>query len=74
MNFESSMLFANPIVDQETQNNIVSFIWGIADDALRDLFKRSKYPDVILSMCVIRRINAALEPTKEKVLSVLDPH
>ena len=38
-----------------THNKIVSFIWGIADDVLRDLFKRGKYPDVILPMCVIRR-------------------
>jgi hypothetical protein len=35
-------------VDQATHNKIVSFIWGIADDVLRDLFKRGKYPDVIL--------------------------
>ena len=33
---------------QATHNKIVSFIWGIADDVLRDLFKRGKYPDVIL--------------------------
>ena len=36
-------------MDQATHNKIVSFIWGIADDVLRDLFKRGKYPDVILS-------------------------
>ena len=41
-------------MDQATHNKIVSFIWGIADDVLRDLFKRGKYPDVILPMCVIR--------------------
>ena len=35
-------------MDQATHNKIVSFIWGIADDVLRDLFKRGKYPDVIL--------------------------
>jgi type I restriction enzyme M protein len=46
----------------------VSFIWGIADDVLRDLFKRGKYPDVILPMCVIRRMDAVLEPTKKNVL------
>ena len=34
-------------MDQATHNKIVSFIWGIADDVLRDLFKRGKYPDVI---------------------------
>jgi type I restriction enzyme M protein len=55
-------------VDQATHNKIVSFIWGIADDVLRDLFKRGKYPDVILPMCVIRRMDAVLEPTKKQVL------
>jgi type I restriction enzyme M protein len=55
-------------VDQATHNKIVSFIWGIADDVLRDLFKRGKYPDVILPMCVIRRMDAVLEPTKQAVL------
>jgi type I restriction enzyme M protein len=55
-------------MDQATHNKIVSFIWGIADDVLRDLFKRGKYPDVILPMCVIRRMDAVLEPAKKKVL------
>jgi type I restriction enzyme M protein len=55
-------------VDQAVHNKIVSFIWGSADDVLRDLFKRSKYPDVILPMCVIRRMDAVLEPTKQAVL------
>ena len=55
-------------MDQATHNKLVSFIWGIADDVLRDLFKRGKYPDVILPMCVIRRLDAVLEPTKQKVL------
>ncbi len=55
-------------MDQTTHNRIVSFIWGIADDVLRDLFKRGKYPDVILPMCVIRRMDAVLEPSKKKVL------
>ena len=55
-------------MDQATHNKIVTFIWGIADDVLRDLFKRGKYPDVILPMCVIRRMDAVLEPTKKAVL------
>jgi len=55
-------------VDPTTSNKIVSFIWGIADDVLRDLFKRGKYPDAILPMCVIRRMDAVLEPTKQDVL------
>jgi len=55
-------------MDTITTSKIASFIWGITDDVLRDLFKRGKYPDVILPMCVIRRLDAVLEPTKEKVL------
>ena len=55
-------------MDQATHNKIASFLWGIADDVLRDLFKRGKYPDVILPMCVIRRLDAVLEPTKKAVL------
>jgi type I restriction enzyme M protein len=42
-------------MDQATHNRIVSFLWGIADDVLRDLFKRGKDPDVILPMCVLQR-------------------
>ena len=44
--------------------NISSFIWGIADDVLRDIYVRGKYRDVILPMTVIRRLDAVLEPTK----------
>lgn len=55
-------------MDQATHNRIVSFLWGIADDVLRDLFKRGKDPDVILPMCVLRRLDAVLEPSKAKVL------
>ncbi len=54
-------------MDQATHNRIDSFIWGIADDVLRDLFRRGKYPDVILPMCVLRRMDAVLEPTKQAV-------
>ena len=50
--------------------NISSFIWGIADDVLRDVYVRGKYRDVILPMTVIRRLDAVLEPTKEAVLSM----
>ncbi len=55
-------------MDQAAHSKIVSFLWGIADDVLRDLFKRGKYPDVILPMCVLRRLDAVLEPTKKNVL------
>ncbi len=45
----------------------VSFIWSVAD-LLRDSFKRAKYPDVILPLTVLRRLDCVLEPTKAKVL------
>lgn len=46
----------------------VNFIWSVADEILRDDFKRGKYPDVILPFTVLRRIDCVLEPTKDKVL------
>jgi type I restriction enzyme M protein len=51
-------------------NWIANFIWGIADDVLRDVFSRGKYRDVILPMVVIRRLDAILEPTKPAVLKM----
>jgi type I restriction enzyme M protein len=56
-------------------NWIANFIWGIADDVLRDLYVRGKYRDVILPMTVLRRLDAVLETTKKAVLdakSLLD--
>ena len=55
-------------MDNQTHNSIVSFIWGIADDCLRDVYVRGKYRDVILPMTVIRRLDAVLESTKGDVL------
>ena len=55
-------------MDHAAHNKIVSFIWGIADDVLRDLFVRGKYRDVILPMFVLRRLDAVLEPTQKLVL------
>ncbi len=57
-------------MDNQTYNQIVSFIWGIADDCLRDVYVRGKYRDVILPMTVIRRLDAVLEPTKATVLEM----
>ena len=51
-------------MQSEQYNRIVSFIWNIADDVLRDLYVRGKYRDVILPMTVLRRLDVALEPTK----------
>ena len=56
---------------ETTQLNwIANFIWGIADDVLRDLYVRGKYRDVILPMTVLRRLDAVLEPTKQAVLDM----
>jgi len=49
---------------------IVNFIWGIADDVLRDIYVRGKYRDVILPMTVIRRLDCLLEPTKPAVMAL----
>lgn len=57
-------------MDNQEYNSIVGFIWGIADDCLRDVYVRGKYRDVILPMTVIRRLDAMLEGTKEAVLTM----
>lgn len=57
-------------MDNQVHNQIVSFIWGIADDCLRDVYVRGKYRDVILPMTVIRRLDAMLEDTKPAVLAI----
>ena len=57
-------------MDNQVHNAIVSFIWGIADDCLRDVYVRGKYRDVILPMTVIRRLDALLEETKPAVLAM----
>lgn len=51
-------------------NWIANYIWGIADDVLRDVYVRGKYRDVILPMTVLRRLDAVLEPTKQAVLDM----
>lgn len=57
-------------MDNQVHNQIVSFIWSIADDCLRDVYVRGKYRDVILPMTVIRRLDALLEDTKPAVLEM----
>ncbi|MEQ6203918.1 class I SAM-dependent DNA methyltransferase [Sulfitobacter sp. HNIBRBA2951] len=55
-------------MNQTSHNRLVSFIWSIADDCLRDVYVRGKYRDVILPMVVLRRLDTLLEPTKDAVL------
>jgi type I restriction enzyme M protein len=57
-------------MEQGQLNWVANFIWGIADDVLRDLYVRGKYRDVILPMTVLRRLDAVLEPTKQSVLDM----
>ena len=57
-------------MDNQVHNQIVSFIWGIADDCLRDVYVRGKYREVILPMTVIRLLDAMLEETKPAVLAM----
>jgi len=57
-------------MDQSQLNWITGYIWGIADDVLRDLYVRGKYRDVILPMTVLRRLDVVLEPTKKDVLQM----
>jgi type I restriction enzyme M protein len=58
-------------MNQQVHNKLVSFIWSIADDCLRDVYVRGKYRDVILPMVVLRRLDALLEPTKDAVMEEL---
>ena len=55
-------------MDHSVHNKLVSFIWNIADDCLRDVYVRGKYRDVILPMVVLRRLDTLLMPTKEAML------
>lgn len=58
-------------MNHAVHNKLVSFIWSIADDCLRDVYVRGKYRDVILPMVVLRRLDALLEPNKTKVMEEL---
>lgn len=51
-------------------NKLVSFIWSVADDCLRDVYVRGKYRDVILPMTVIRRFDTIIEKEKENIMKV----
>lgn len=53
---------------------IISFIWSVADDLLRDVYVKGKYRDVILPMTILRRLDVILEPTKDKVLETYNKH
>lgn len=52
--------------------SIINFIWTVADDVLINKYLENQYQDVILPMTVLRRLDLALEPTKDKVLKTYD--
>lgn len=54
-------------MDSALHSKLISFIWSIADDCLRDVYVRGKYRDVILPMFVLRRLDCLLEKTKDVV-------
>ena len=55
---------------QESHNQLVSFIWNIANDVLVNTYNKGDYRKVIMPMIVIRRLDAVLEPTKDAVLAM----
>ncbi|MGK2740336.1 type I restriction-modification system subunit M [Tepidicaulis sp. LMO-SS28] len=59
-------------MNHTVHNKLISFIWSIADDCLRDVYVRGKYRDVILPMVVLRRLDTLLEETKDAVLEEVD--
>ncbi len=54
--------------NQQQFNQLVSFIWNIANDVLVHAFNKGDYKKVILPMMVLRRLDILLEPTKDAVL------
>ena len=64
------MTTSNMTTNNTDLNWIANYIWGIADDVLRDLYVRGKYRDVILPITVLRRLDAVLEDSKQAVLDM----
>src|SRR5690606_16649090 len=65
---EEDDMKSGKVQDQSQIKWISDFIWNIADNRLRDVYVRGKYRDVILPFTVLRRLDAVLEETKQKVL------
>lgn len=55
-------------LDTQSLQPIINFIWTVADDVLINKYLENQYQDVILPMTVLRRLDLALEPTKDQVL------
>ncbi len=55
-------------LDTQSLQPIINFIWTVADDVLINKYLENQYQDVILPMTVLRRLDLALEPSKDLVL------
>lgn len=49
-----------------------NFIWQVADDILRGVFKQHEYGDVVLPFVALRRLDCVLEDKKDEVIVVDD--
>ena len=65
MRQEIDAMWDDTPVDISTETNL---IWSIANK-LRGPYRSDKYKDVIIPMTIIRRLECALEDTKEKVIA-----
>lgn len=57
-------------MDNKNFGTLVSFLFGIANDCLVDVYDVGDYRKIILPMMIIRRFDAVLEPTKKAVLEM----
>jgi len=55
-------------LDTQSLQPIINFIWTVADDVLINKYLENQYQDVILPMTVLRRLDLALENSKDKVM------
>ena len=59
-------------IDAPSLQPIINFIWTVADDVLINKYLENQYQDVILPMTVLRRLDLALEPTKNEVFKTYE--
>ena len=55
------------MADEQNLSWIANFLWGVADEVLRDVYVRGKYRDVILPMVVLQRLDAVLQDSRTAV-------
>lgn len=61
-------------INTQSLQPIINFIWTVADDVLINKFLENQYQDVILPMTVLRRLDLALEPTKDRVQNTFEEY